>query len=158
LKIIPANIHLRRQGWVRAQIHGMKSLRKVAHRPTPPPWKKRKNINKTLHAVVLIVFTGACWFLSLTLKLPSVPSEPTGLPAFTRLCMTAGPFLLAAFVLLALSYCLYVWVRKAERQPRWIGFLATTTSALLLVVLPTVVAIYLPLVEFLNRSTALHLK
>src|SRR6266480_2916210 len=117
-------------------------------------------MNKTLHAVVLIVFTGACWFLSLMLKLPlmvqammaklpSVPSEPPGLPAFTTLCMTAGPFLLAGFVFLALSYCVYWWVRKGERQPRCIGFLATTTSALLLVVLPTVVAIYLPLVEFL---------
>ena len=126
-------------------------------------------MNKTLHAVVFIVFTGACWFLSLTLKLPlmvqamlaklpSVPPEQSGLPAFTRLCMTAGPFLLAAFVILALCYCIYVWVRKAERPAPWTGFLATTMSALVLVLLPTVVAIYIPLVDFLNRSTALNLK
>ena len=126
-------------------------------------------MNKILHAVVLIVFSGACWFLALTLKLPlmvqamaaKLPSDPHGqsvLPAFTRLCMATGPFLLAVFALLALSYCVYVWVRKAERPAPWIGFLATTMSGLLLVVLPTVVAIYLPLVEFLNRSTALNLK
>jgi hypothetical protein len=85
-------------------------------------------------------------------KLPSVPPEQSGLPAFTRLCMAAGPFLLAGLALLALSYCVYVWMRKAERQAPWIGFLATTMSALVLVLLPTVVAIYIPLVDFLNRS------
>jgi len=126
-------------------------------------------MNKILHAVVLIIFGGACWFLSLILKLPlmvqamtaRLPSVPPGqsvLPAFTRLCMAAGPFLLVVFGLLALSYCIWVWVRKAGRQAPWIGFLATTMSALVLVVLPTGVAIYLPLVDFLNRSTALNLK
>ena len=126
-------------------------------------------MNKMLHAVVLVIFCGACWFVSVILKLPlmvqamaaKLPSVPPGqsvLPPFTRLCMAAGPFLLAAFALLALTYCVYVWMRKAGPRAPWIGFLATTTSALILVVLPTVVAIYLPLVDFLNRSAALALK
>ena len=68
--------------------------------------------------------------------------------------MAAGPVLLAVFSLLALGYCIYVWVRKADRPAPWIGFLATAMSALVLVLLPTVVAIYIPLVDFLNRSTA----
>src|SRR5262249_3031485 len=120
-------------------------------------------MNKILHALVLIIFGGACWFLSLILRLPlmvqtmtaRLPSVPPGqsvLPAFTRMCMAVGPFLLAALALLALSYCIYVCVRKAERQASWVGFLATTMSALVLVILPTVVAIYLPLVDFLDRS------
>ena len=119
-------------------------------------------MNKMLHAVVLIAFGGACWFLSLILKLPlmvqpataRLPSVPPGqavLPAFTRLCMAAGPFLLGVLALLALGYCIYVWVRKAERPASWVGFLATTMSALVLVLLPTVVAIYIPLVDFLNH-------
>jgi hypothetical protein len=123
-------------------------------------------MNKMLHAVVLVVFGGACWFLSLILKLPlmvqpataRLPSVGPGqalLPAFTRLCMGAGPVLLGVFALLALGYCIYVWVRKAERPAPWIGFLATTMSALVLVLLPTVVAIYIPLVDFLNRSVVL---
>jgi hypothetical protein len=123
-------------------------------------------MNKMLHAVVLVVFAGACWFLSLILKLPlmvqpataRLPSVGPGhavLPAFTRLCMGAGPVLLGVFALLALGYCIYVWVRKAERPPPWVGFLATTMSALVLVLLPTVVAIYIPLVDFLNRSVIL---
>jgi len=121
-------------------------------------------MNKVMHAVVLAIFAGACWFLSLILKLPamvqlaiarlpSVRPEQAVLPAFTRLCMAIGPVLLAALALLALGYCLYVWVRKAERPPSWTGFLATTMSALVLVLLPSVVAIYIPLVDFLNRST-----
>jgi hypothetical protein len=123
-------------------------------------------MNKVMHAVVLVVFAAACWFVSLILKLPmmvlpatarlrSNPLEPAAaLPAFTRLCMGAGPILLAVFALLALGYCVYVWMRKAERSASWTGFLATTMSALVLVLLPTMVAIYIPVVDFLNRSTA----
>jgi hypothetical protein len=122
-------------------------------------------MNKMMHAVVLVVFGGACWFLSLILKLPmmvlpasarlrSNPLEPAALPAFTRLCMGAGPIILAVFALLALGYCIFVWMRKAERPASWTGFLATTMSALILVLLPTMVAIYIPVVDFLNRSAA----
>jgi len=122
-------------------------------------------MNKMMHAVVLLVFGGACWFLALILKLPlmvqpaiaRLPSVGPGqavLPAFSRFCMAAGPVVLAVFALLALGYCIYVWVRKAERPASWTGFLATTVSALVLVLLPTLVAIYIPLVDFLNRSTA----
>jgi EamA domain-containing membrane protein RarD len=68
--------------------------------------------------------------------------------------MAAGPILLAVIALLALGYCIYVWLRKAERSAPWTGFLATTMSALVLVLLPTMVAIYIPVVDFLNRSTA----
>jgi hypothetical protein len=124
-------------------------------------------MNKMMHGIVLVLFGGACWFLSLILKLPlmvqpataRLASLPAGqsvqLPAFTRLCMATGPVLLAALALLALGYCIYVWVRRAERQAPWVGFLATTMSALVLVLLPAVVAIYIPLVDFLNRSTAI---
>jgi hypothetical protein len=122
-------------------------------------------MNKLMHAIVLVVFGAACWFLSLILKLPmmvlpatarlrSNPLEPAALPAFTRLCMGAGPIILAVFALLALGYCIYVWMRKAERSGSWTAFLATAMSALVLVLLPTMVAIYIPVVDFLNRSTA----
>jgi hypothetical protein len=123
-------------------------------------------MNKMMHAVVFVVFSVACWFVALILKLPmmvlpaiarlrSNPLEPAALPAFTRLCMGAGPIILGMFALLALGYCIYVWMRKGERSASWTGFLATTMSALVLVLLPTVVAIYIPVVDFLNRSTAL---
>lgn len=89
-------------------------------------------MNKMMHAVVLVVFGAACWFLSLILKLPMMvlpatarlraePLDQTALPAFTRLCMGAGPIILAAFALLALGYCIYVWMRKTERPTSWTG-------------------------------------
>ena len=125
-------------------------------------------MNKVMHAVVLVVFGAACGLLALILKLPSMvvpamarlPSVPPSqavlpLPAFTRLCMAAGPVLLAVLALLALGYCIYVCVRKAERPASWIGFLATTMSAVVLVLLPSVVAIYIALADFLNRLTSL---
>jgi hypothetical protein len=126
---------------------------------------ERKNMNKMMHVVVLVLFGGSCLFLSLILKLPLMvqpaiarlaalpPGQSVQLPAFTRLCMAAGPVLLPALAVLALGYCIFVWVRRAERQAPWLGFLATTMSALVLVLLPAVVAIYIPLVDFLNRST-----
>src|SRR4051812_9166434 len=99
-----------------------------------------KSMNKMMHAVVLVVFGAACWFLSLiivksplmvlpaTARLRSVPLDQTALPAFTRLCMAAGPVLLASFALGALVYCIYVWSRKAERPRHWAAFLASTMS------------------------------
>jgi len=83
-------------------------------------------------------------------RLTSAPPGQAVLPAFTQFCMAAGPVMLATLAVLALGYCIYVWVRGAERQAPWVGFLATTMSALVLVLLPTVVAIYLPLVNLLN--------
>jgi|SRR5215831_10485122 len=122
-------------------------------------------MNKMLHTLVMVLFVGACWFLSVMLKLPlmiepmaaKLPSAQPGqtvLPAFTRLCMVAGPVLLAVLAVLALGYCVYVCVRKSERQLPWVSFLATTMSAVVVLALPTVVAIYLPLVAFLNLSGA----
>lgn len=119
-------------------------------------------MNKILHALVLVVFVAACWFLSLILRLPlmvqpaaarlsSAESGQEFLPAFTRLCMGVGPVLLAVLAFLALAYCIYVWLRKAERPMPCLGFLATSMSALVVVLLPTVVAIYIPLVAFLDR-------
>jgi hypothetical protein len=125
-------------------------------------------MNKVIHAVVLVVFSTACGLLALILKLPSMvipamarlPSVPPGqaeglLPAFTRFCMALGPVLLATLALLALGYCIYVCVRKPERPASWTGFLATTMSAVVLMLLPIVVAIYIPLVAFLSRLTFL---
>jgi EamA domain-containing membrane protein RarD len=67
--------------------------------------------------------------------------------------MAAGPVVVGALAVLAVGYCLYVWVRKMERPPSWTGFLSATMCASVLVLLPSIVAIYIPLVDFLNRTT-----
>ena len=114
-------------------------------------------MNKILHGFVLLIFSAACWFMAMMLRLPAmvgahVPSVP--LPAFTRFCMGIGPLVLAGLALAAAVYCIYVWSRKAESRATWIGFLATTMSSLVLVLLPILVAMYLPLVAFVNRLPA----
>ena len=145
---------------------GLFGSRYLAERDMRLLSSEENKMNKVMHAVVLVVFGAACGLLALILKLPSMvlpaisrlPSVPPGqavLPAFTRLCTAVGPVLLTALALLALGYCIYVWVRKADRPASWIGFLATTMSAVLLVLLPSVVAIYITLVDCLNRLTPL---
>ena len=111
-------------------------------------------MNKMLHAVVLVFFASACWFLSLMLKLPAMAAGPSGagMPAFTRLGMSCGPYLTAGLALLALAYCIYIWTRKADHRANWIGFLATALSALFVVLLPTIVAMYITVVDVINRS------
>ena len=121
-------------------------------------------MNKFMHALVLVVFGLTAWFLALMMKLPMMVQPMMArlrnagavgvdqLPAFTRLCMAAVPIVVGFLVVLALAYCIYVWSRKAERPASWIGFLAMTMSALAILLLPTAVAIYLPVVEYLNVS------
>ena len=113
-------------------------------------------MNKALHAVVLVWFGTACWFVSLMLKLPLMGwrAHVESLPAFTRFCMGFGPWVLAGLALVAAVYCIYVWARKAPASATWVGFLATATSALVLVLLPVAIALYLPLVDFVNRSAS----
>ncbi len=111
-------------------------------------------MNKVISAIVYVVFVSSCWFVAQILKLPSMVQavqKGRALPAFTRLCMGLGPFTLVGLALLGAGYCVWIWTRKAEDRVAWVGFLATAVAALGLVMLPTVVAIYLPLVQALNE-------
>src|SRR5260370_19114530 len=94
--------------------------------------QKGKNVNKILHAVVLVFFGIACWFLSMMLKMPTMVGRSSGvvMPAFTRLCVAYGPLLAAGLAISALAYCLYVWTRKAADRATSIAFLAPPLSAL----------------------------
>jgi hypothetical protein len=109
-------------------------------------------MNKTLHGIVFAFFAFACWGVSLILKLPMMvaPKVSHPLPAFSRLCMGVGPLVLMALVALALVYCLVVWLRKTQAPPSWVAFLATAMSVVVLAMLPTVIAIYLPIVDFIH--------
>lgn len=108
-------------------------------------------MNKIIHAIVLLLFGASCWFVSLILRLPPMAAPGQQLPAFSRFCMGLGPFVLLGLAILATCYCVWVWTRKTDNRGSWVGFLATAVAALGLVMLPIVVAIYLPLVQALNR-------
>ena len=63
-------------------------------------------------------------------------------------CRDATSF---ALPLLAAAYCLFVWIRKADGQKSWVGFFASTMSALVLLTYPVMIAAWLPLIDLLQR-------
>ncbi len=113
---------------------------------------QRVIMNKTMHGIVLAFFAFACWCVAIILKLPRMvaPKISHPLPAFSRFCMGVGPIVLLGLVLLALGYCLFVWLRTAETRSSWVAFLAASVSMVVLSMMPTVIAIYLPIVDFIH--------
>jgi hypothetical protein len=118
----------------------------------PSPW------NLVVHGLILVVFSVVCWFVWGTLQLPRMMSAATAkaaggavpLPAFTEMMTGIGHYLFIP-PLLALGYCLYVWFRKSTAKSSWIGFFAVTTATLIFIALPTLVAVLLPVIDFMNR-------
>jgi hypothetical protein len=112
----------------------------------------RNPLNMISHGLILIFFSIGCWFLWGLLHFPqmmSVGMHGRQWPAFTRLIVSCADFL-AVPPLLALVYCVYVWVRKSNVKSSWVGFFATTTAALILISLLTVIAVLLPVIDFMH--------
>ncbi len=111
--------------------------------------------NKLAHGLVLAFFAMASWLVWALLQLPAMVrlhGAQLNLPAFTLFCVNVGPVVIIGLVILATAYCLWVWRKKSPSS--WVAFLATGTSALFLVALPIVIAIYLPLVAALQTLAA----
>ena len=114
-------------------------------------------MNKLAHGIVLAFFATTCWFFWAVLQMPSMVSlkgQALQLPAFTKFCIALGTWMAVVLPIVAAAYCLWVWIRKGENRSSWVAFLATATAALLFVTLPSIVAIYLPLVNALNHLPA----
>ena len=108
-------------------------------------------MKKFIHALVLAVFGFGCLFAWGLLKLaPAVRRGNPELPGFTALCISLQP-VVVVLPFLALAYCVWVWFRKADRVPSWVGFFAVATGGLVLVTLPAMMAAYLPLLDVLNN-------
>jgi hypothetical protein len=113
-------------------------------------------MNKLAHILVLAVFGIACGFLWGVLTLASyaghaMAGHGQALPTFTTFCIGLRPVMIVLPILVA-AYCLWIGFRGAARLPSWVVFFAATMSALVFVTLPTLVAAYLPLVDYLaNR-------
>jgi len=108
-------------------------------------------MNKFAHGIVLVFFGVACLCIWGTFKLPAMVVHGEGLPGFTRLCMRVGPAVVISLAVLATAYCLWIWTRKGECRKSWVAFLATATSALVFVTLPSLVATFLALIDAINR-------
>ena len=110
-------------------------------------------MNKIIHGLIAAGFAFACWCLWAMLKLTShvmlrVSDHP---PAFTQLCVELKP-LLVVLPVLAAAYCLYVWIRKTDHRPSWVPFFAATMGSLVLVMLPTMIAVWLPMIQFIELT------
>jgi hypothetical protein len=114
---------------------------------------KRTTMNKLMHGIVLAVFGLACWLISVILKVSTMFFSGVNeqLPAFTRFCLAIGPTVLLGVTGVAAIYCLVVWLRTMAKCPSWVPFLATTTSTVVLLMLPMIIAIYLPIIDLFHR-------
>ena len=87
-------------------------------------------MNKIAHSIVLAFFGVACWMVWALLQLPLIvklQGRELQLPAFTKFCMSVGPFVVIGLATIAAGYCLWIWRSKGEPRFSWVGFLATVT-------------------------------
>ena len=114
----------------------------------------RNPLNLIIHGLVLVFFSLGCWFLWGLLHLPpmmATASRGMALPAFTRFVVECGAYL-AVPPVMAAFYCGFVWLRKAKGKSSWMGFFATTMAVLVLLTLPTLIAVLLPVIVFMNNQ------
>jgi hypothetical protein len=114
----------------------------------------RNPLNLIIHGLILAFFSIGCWFLWGLLHFPNMVWAATRgtmqLPAFTVLLVGFMPYLIVPPVLAAV-YCVYVWFWKSRVSNSWIGFFATTMAVLVLLTLPTLIAVLLPIIAFMNQ-------
>ena len=111
-------------------------------------------MNKPIHGLITASFGVSCWFLWGMLRLTEgymhrVSDYP---PQFTQLCVSLRPTFVV-LPILALAYCIYVWCRKADPRRNWVGFFAAITATLMLILLPTLIAVWLPMVKFMEMTS-----
>ena len=101
-------------------------------------------MNKLIYGLIAAVFGITCLWLSWMLTLTPVLIDEHQLPGLTRFCLNLRPLLLVLPVL-ALGYCVYVWFSKNDTRKSWVGFFAVTMMVLVFVMVPTIIAAWLPM-------------
>ncbi len=112
----------------------------------------RKPLSWIIQGLVLGFFSVGCWILWGLLHFPQMMIGRSGrvLPAFTRLIVDCGSYWMAP-PLIAAGYLAYIWINKSVARHSWMGFFAALMAALILLTLPTLLAVLLPVVDFMNR-------
>jgi hypothetical protein len=102
--------------------------------------------------LTLILLWVGCFFLWGMLLMPRMMVGNTGipLPSFSVMMMSLKSWLVVPPIV-ALAYCCLACFRRTAARPAWTGFFATTVSFLIIMALPIIVAIFLPLIDRLNR-------
>ena len=114
-------------------------------------------MNKVIHGLIATGFGIACWFLSawLTMSASFMQRVLSGdqVPAFTTLCLNLRPLLILLPVIAAV-YCLYVWFRRGPTRAPWQGFFASTMAVLVFLLLPCMLAVWLPVLSMIEKIGA----
>jgi hypothetical protein len=110
-------------------------------------------MNTLIHGLIAALFGIVCWFLWAMLTVVStlmlrVSDQP---PLFTQMIVGFRP-LLVVLPILVVGYCLFIWFRRSEGTRHWVGFFAGTMMALVVITLPTMVAVWLPVVQFMDQT------
>jgi hypothetical protein len=109
--------------------------------------------NLFIHGLILILFSTICWLFWGILHLPKMlvaALHGRPLPAFTQLVVSCGDFLVV-LPLIALVYCVYVWIRKGDAKCSWMGFFATTMGVFMLITIPILITVLLPVIAFMQQ-------
>jgi hypothetical protein len=114
-------------------------------------------MNKVIHGLIAVVFGTACWFLWvwLTVSARFMQRVLSGeqIPAFTILVLNLRPLLVILPILTGV-YCLFVWFRRDITRATWQGFFASTMAVLILVLLPCLLAVWLPVLSMIEKIGA----
>jgi hypothetical protein len=120
--------------------------------------------NPALHFLIILYFTFGCWLLWGCLKVSQMTGPAAarvskltgtvylGAPAFTRLFWTLMPYWFVPPMVAAI-YCGIVWTRK-NRNASWFAFFSVTTAILFILLIPVLIAMELPIIDFLNSIPA----
>jgi hypothetical protein len=110
-------------------------------------------MNKVIHGSIAVVFGIACGFLWAMLKFFGAFTQEVltneRVPAFTLLCMHLRPLLLI-LPGLAVVYCLWTWFREDSGRASWQGFFATVSGVTFLLLLPTMLAVGLLMINLIE--------
>lgn len=110
-------------------------------------------MNKVIHGLIAAVFGIACWFLWAWLTMSATFMHRVlgdQIPAFTILCVNLKP-LLVILPVLAAVYCLSVWIRRDPNRATWQGFFASTMAVFVLLLMPCMLAIWLPVLSIIAK-------
>ncbi|HSH94793.1 MAG TPA: hypothetical protein VK968_11655 [Roseimicrobium sp.] len=112
-------------------------------------------INKILHGLIAALFAFACLGLWGILNLTKIGFTPalTTLPRFTQWCIEMRPILVVMPAIIG-AYCIFVWCRKNVPQDAWLKFFAGSMMTLLLLAIPTMFAVCIPMVVFVDKTMA----
>lgn len=114
--------------------------------------QNRQPMKRITPILVTLTFTFAC--LSLWAMLTAVanlsPHWSQTPPAFTRLCLSLSPFLLALPVPVV-AYWVFALIRKQTTSEAGTAFVAWTMTGLCLVFFPVLMAVLLPCFQMLER-------